>query len=215
MNRLFNGEGKSFTFDVRGNGYGRGEGVGMVMLKRLDDAIRDRDEIRAVIRSSGANSDGKTNGITLPNQAAQERLARSLFRGLEFGPSDVEYAEAHGTGTKAGDAAEIAAIRNVFCQKRDAKQPLFVGTAKPNIGHSEAASGAAGLIKTVMAMEKGLIPPNILLENYKPGLEPEKWNMKVTLIYELKGYVIDTDCVFTRLPDPLPLGSPLRLPERP
>ena len=152
----------------------------MVMLKRLDDAMRDGDNIRAVIRSSGANSDGRTNGITLPNQLAQERLARSLFRGLEFGPSDVQYAEAHGTGTKAGDAAEMTAIRNVFCQGRDSQQPLFVGSAKPNIGHSEAASGAAGLIKTVLAMEKGLIPPNILLENYKPGLEPEKWNMRVS-----------------------------------
>lgn len=157
--------------------------MGIVILKRLDDAIRNDDNVRAVIRSSGANSDGKTNGITLPNQFAQERLAKSLFRGLNFTPNNIQYAEAHGTGTKAGDVVEMSAIRNVFCQGRNGEEPLYMGTAKPNIGHSEAASGAAGLIKTVMAMEKGLIPPNILLEEYKPGLEPEKWNIKVRHIY--------------------------------
>jgi len=182
-NRLFNDQGRSYTFDDRGNGYGRGEGVGMVALKRLDDALRDGDNIRAVIRSSGINSDGRTNGIMLPSQTAQERLARSLFRNLPFTPADVQYAEAHGTGTKAGDDVEMKTIRNVFCQGRDSENPIFVGATKPNIGHSEAASGTAGLIKTVMAMEKGLIPPNILLENFKPGLEPDKWSMKVSLSF--------------------------------
>jgi acyl transferase domain-containing protein len=179
INRLFNDQGRSYTFDDRGNGYGRGEGVGMIALKRLDDALRDGDNIRAVIRSSGINSDGRTNGIMLPSQTAQERLARSLFRNLPFTPADVQYAEAHGTGTKAGDDVEMKTIRNVFCQGRDSQNPIFVGATKPNIGHSEAASGTAGLIKTVMAMEKGLIPPNILLENFKPGLEPDRWSMKV------------------------------------
>jgi acyl transferase domain-containing protein len=180
VNRLFNDQGRSYTFDDRGDGYGRGEGVGMVALKRLEDALRDGDNVRAIIRSSGMNSDGRTNGIMLPSQVAQERLARSLFRNLLFNPSDVQYAEAHGTGTKAGDAVEMKTIRNVFCHDRDSQNPIFVGATKPNIGHSEAASGTAGLIKTVMAMEKGLIPPNILLENFKPGLEPEQWNMKVS-----------------------------------
>jgi acyl transferase domain-containing protein len=182
MASLFNGEGRSFTFDARGNGYGRGEGVGMIMLKRLDDAMRDGDNIRAIIRSSGVNQDGRTNGITLPNHLAQERLARTVFHDLAFTPTEVQYAEAHGTGTKAGDAAEMLAIRNVFSHGRDGQQPLFVGIAKPNIGHSEAASGSAGLIKTVMAMEKGLIPPNILLETLKPGLELDRWNIKVRRI---------------------------------
>lgn len=164
----------------------------MVMLKRLDDAVRDGDNIRAVIRSSGVNSDGRTNGITLPNQLAQERLARSLFRDLPFTPADIQYAEAHGTGTKAGDVTETLAVRNVFCQGRDTDQPLFVGTAKPNIGHSEAASGAAGLIKTVLAMEKGLIAPNILLETFKPGLEPDQWNMKVRAILSSRQYLFSS-----------------------
>ncbi|KAL6899961.1 polyketide synthase [Trichoderma evansii] len=179
MTGLFNDQGRSFTFDSRGNGYGRGEGVGMVVLKRLDDAVRDGDSIRAVIRNSGINSDGRTNGIMLPNQDAQERLAKRLFQNLPFRPCDVQYVEAHGTGTKAGDKVEINTIRNVFCEDRDGQNPVFVGATKPNLGHSEAASGTAGLIKTVMAMEKGFIPPNILLENFKPGLEPDERYMKI------------------------------------
>ncbi|RFU79325.1 polyketide synthase [Trichoderma arundinaceum] len=179
MTGLFNDQGRSFTFDDRGNGYGRGEGVGMVVLKRLDDALRDGDIVRAVIRSSGINSDGRTNGIMLPNQTAQERLAKSLFQNLPFSPCDVQYVEAHGTGTKAGDSVEIKTIQNVFCQGRDHQTPVFVGATKPNIGHSEAASGTAGLIKTVMAMERGLIPPNILLETFKPGLDPDQRNIKI------------------------------------
>jgi acyl transferase domain-containing protein len=179
INRLFNDQGRSYTFDDRGDGYGRGEGVGMVTLKRLEDALRDGDNIRAVIRSSGTNSDGRTNGIMLPSQNAQERLARSLFRNLPFTPADVQYAEAHGTGTKAGDNVEMKTIRNVFCKGRDKQNPLYVGATKPNIGHSEAASGTAGLIKTIMAMEKGLVPPNILLDNFKPGLKPDQRSLKV------------------------------------
>ncbi|PNP47787.1 hypothetical protein THARTR1_10472 [Trichoderma harzianum] len=179
MTGLFNDEGRSFTFDTRGNGYGRGEGVGIVVLKRLDDALRNGDTIRAVIRNSGINSDGRTNGIMLPNQAAQERLAKSLFQSLPFSPSDVQYVEAHGTGTKAGDKVEVNTIRNVFCEGRESENPVFVGATKPNLGHSEAASGTAGVIKTVMAMEKGLIPPNILLESFKPGLEPGHWSMEI------------------------------------
>ena len=177
--RVFNDEGKSFAFDDRGKGYGRAEGVGIIALKPLNDALRDGDNIRAVIRSSGVNSDGRTNGIMQPSQSAQERLSRSQFRHLPFTPADVQYVEAHGTGTKAGDQVEMNTIRNVFCLGRDKNQPLFIGGTKPNIGHSEAASGAAGLIKTVMSMEKGLIPPISLLENFKPGLSPNGWNMEV------------------------------------
>jgi acyl transferase domain-containing protein len=176
-----NPDGRCFAFDDRGQGYGRGEGVGMLALKRLDDAIRDGDSIRAIIRNSAANQDGRTNGITLPSQTAQERLGRRVFENLNIKPLDVQYAEAHGTGTKAGDAAELNAIHNVFCEGRPAELPLYVGTVKPNIGHTESASGAAGLIKTVVAMEKGLIPPNLLLENLKPGLYPEAWNIKVSV----------------------------------
>ncbi|RYP61834.1 hypothetical protein DL770_009703 [Monosporascus sp. CRB-9-2] len=180
MPGLFNSEGRCFAFDDRGGGYGRGEGVGMIAMKRLDDAIRDGDNIRAIIRNSAANQDGRTNGITLPSQVAQERLGRRTFKDLAFAPHEVQYAEAHGTGTKAGDLAELRAIHNVFCEGRPADRPLYVGTAKPNIGHTESASGAAGLIKAIVSMEKGLIPPLILLENLKPGLDPENWNIRIS-----------------------------------
>ncbi|KAI1086563.1 putative polyketide synthase [Rostrohypoxylon terebratum] len=176
---LFNDHGRCYTFDARGSGYGRGEGVGMVALKRLDDALHEGDNIRSVIRSSGVNSDGRTNGITFPNSLAQEHLALSLFRHLDFTPVEVQYAELHGTGTKVGDVTEMKSIQNALCKGRDKKNPLFLGASKQNIGHSESASGVGGLIKTVVSMEKGLIPPNILLETYKPGIEPEKWNMKI------------------------------------
>ncbi|KAI8632481.1 putative polyketide synthase [Xylariaceae sp. FL1651] len=169
---IFNKDGRCYSFDDRGSGYGRAEGVGIVVLKRLDDAIRDGDDIRAVIRNTCANQDGRTNGITLPSQYGQERLARKLFEKLDFSPKDVHYVEAHGTGTQAGDAAEIRAISNVFGEGRDENQPLLVGTAKPNIGHSESASGSAGLIRTILAMEKGCIPPNILLDTPKPSIAP-------------------------------------------
>ncbi|KAI1172560.1 hypothetical protein F4777DRAFT_561071 [Nemania sp. FL0916] len=175
----FNSDGHSYTWDERGNGYGRGEGVGLVILKRLSDAIADGDPIRAVIRGSASNQDGKTNGISLPNQTAQELLARDVFRGLPFSHEDIQYAEAHGTGTKAGDKVEMQAIRSVLALHRGTDKPLFVGAIKSNIGHSEAASGAAGLIRTVMAMEKGQIAPQALLNKFKPGLEPEGWNIVI------------------------------------
>lgn len=180
--RLLNSEGRCFSFDERGAGFGRGEGVGIVALKRLDDALRDGDNVRAIIRASGANQDGRTNGITLPSQFAQERLAQKLFQNLPFEPKDIQYAEAHGTGTKAGDMLEMQAIKNVFCDGRSLETPLILGTSKPNIGHSEAAAGVAGLIKTIMCLEKGQIPPNILLEKYKPTLKPDEWNLKVSRI---------------------------------
>lgn len=122
----------------------------------------------------------------LPSKTAQQRLARSLFKNLPFTPLDVHYAEAHGTGTKAGDDVEMSTIRNVFCEGRGDQNPIFVGATKPNLGHSEAASGVAGLIKTVMAMEKGMIPPNILLERFKPGLEPDGKTLKVSLAQGIK-----------------------------
>ncbi|RYP74743.1 hypothetical protein DL771_002807 [Monosporascus sp. 5C6A] len=181
LNNVLNPEGRCFSFDDRGNGYGRGEGIGMVVLKRLDDAIRDGDNIRTIIRHSAANQDGRTNGITLPSQAAQEALARKVLREIGYSPSDIQYAEAHGTGTKAGDNAELRSLRNVLCEGRPTDQPLVIGTVKPNIGHTEAASGAAGLIKTILCMEKGLIPPHLLLENLKPGLDPEGWNLKIPM----------------------------------
>jgi acyl transferase domain-containing protein len=153
---MLNDDGKSYSFDERGAGYGRGEGVATLVLKRLDDAIADGDPIRAVIRNTGVNQDGKTNGISYPSQESQQMLTETVYAEVGLDPLETSYVEAHGTGTKAGDKIEMGAIRRVFCQDRDSE--LLVGTVKANLGHLESTSGLAAVIKTVLSLEKGLIP---------------------------------------------------------
>jgi acyl transferase domain-containing protein len=155
---LLSGQGRSFSFDSRASGYGRGEGSATIVLKRLDDALRDKDPIRAIIRNTAVNQDGKTPGITVPSKEAQVTLASLAYEDAALDPLQTAYVEAHGTGTKAGDAIEIEAISNVFCNRR--VDPLYVGSIKSNIGHPESSSGLAGLIKAILVLEKGLIPPN-------------------------------------------------------
>lgn len=153
---MLNDDGKSYSFDERGAGYGRGEGVATLVLKRLDDALADGDHVRAIIPNTGVNQDGKTNGISYPSQESQQMLAEAVYAEACLDPLETDYVEAHGTGTKAGDKLEISAIRQVFCQGRDSE--LLVGTIKANLGHLECTSGLAAVIKTVLALEKGLIP---------------------------------------------------------
>lgn len=176
--RMLNSEGKCFTFDSRGSGYGRGEGVATVIVKRLSDAIQDGDNIHAVIRNSASNQDGKTNGITLPSLDAQEALIRFVYNTAGLDPRDTLYVEAHGTGTVAGDAAEIKSIGNVFSEHRRDRN-LYVGSVKTNLGHTEAASGLAGLIKAVLVLQKQQIPPNLNFDKPKPGLDMEQRQITV------------------------------------
>lgn len=150
------------------------------MLKRLDAAIEDGDPIRAVIRGTGVNHDGKTSGIALPNQDAQEQLARSVYKRAALDPHSVEYVEAHGTGTAAGDRIETASISNVFCKGRTNDTPLVVGSVKTNIGHLESASGIAGIIKTVLMLEKGSIPANLNFEDLKPDINFNNGEIRVS-----------------------------------
>ncbi|KAL9095179.1 MAG: hypothetical protein Q9165_002435 [Trypethelium subeluteriae] len=168
---ILNGQGRCFSFDSRGEGYGRGEGAATLILKRLDTAVRDGDSIRAIVHGTGVNQDGKTSGIALPNEEAQQDLIRSTYQRAGLDPKDTDYVEAHGTGTIAGDAIETRSISNVFCRNRDSNHPLLVGSIKPNIGHLESASGLAGVIKTVLILEKGQIPPNLNLEELKPSID--------------------------------------------
>ena len=158
--RLFNQEGRSYTFDHRARGYGRGEGVATLVLKPLHDAVRDGDSVRSIIRNIGANQDGKTNGLTFPSKEAQEHLIRSVYASAHLDPNDTQYAEVHGTGTAAGDPVDANAIAAALASQRDTERPLIVGSVKTNIGHLEAASGLAGVIKCTTALENGLIPPN-------------------------------------------------------
>ncbi|KAK0621803.1 hypothetical protein B0T17DRAFT_493633 [Bombardia bombarda] len=176
---LISKDGKSYAFDSRANGYGRGEGSATVILKRLDDALRDGDPIRAVIRDSGVNQDGKTETITTPSGEAQEALIRACYRRAGLDPSQTTYLEAHGTGTPTGDPIEVGAIASVFKDTRPSDQPLRIGSVKTNIGHTETASGVAAIIKVALALEKGKIPPSINFEKPNEKLRLEEWRLKV------------------------------------
>ena len=176
---LLNKDGKCYSFDSRGSGYGRGEGVAMVVLKRLDDALEHGDAIRCAIRNTAIGQDGKTSGITLPNGDAQKDLIQSAYQSVRLNPYEIGYVEAHGTGTVAGDIAEIRAISKAFCEGRDNEKPLYVGSIKANVGHLESTSGLAGLIKAMLVLEKGMIPSTPTLETLKAKLDLKSANIKV------------------------------------
>ena len=171
---------RCWSFDHRANGYSRGEGFGVVIIKLLSEALREGDTIRAVIRATGANQDGRTPGITQPSRKAQEELIRETYTSAGLDPAITRFFEAHGTGTSIGDPTEAGAISGVFKSHRSPSDPLFVGAVKSNIGHLEGASGIASLIKAVQVLEKGIIPPNIWFERANSNISVDAWNIKVT-----------------------------------
>ncbi|CEJ59647.1 hypothetical protein PMG11_08264 [Penicillium brasilianum] len=184
LSRLFSESGKSYPFDQQSksqtvNGYGRGEGVGCIVLKPLQDAIDAGDAIRAVIWNTGVNQDGRTRGITMPNSASQEELIRTVYRQAQIDPADTGYVEAHGTGTTVGDPAEARALSAVFCHGKDRKSPLLIGSVKSNIGHAEGASGIVAIIKTALMLERGFILPNCGVTEPNSDIPMKEWNMKV------------------------------------
>lgn len=183
--RLISSAGKSYAFDSRASGYGRGEGSATIVIKRLDDALRDGDPIRAVIRGTGLNQDGKTDTITTPSQKAQEELIRTVYRTSGLDPSQTTYFEAHGTGTPTGDPIETRAIASVFQEKRSREQPLRIGSVKTNVGHTETTSGLASIIKVAMALEKGQIPPSINFEKPNKNIHLDEWNLKASCCHSL------------------------------
>ncbi|KAM0333322.1 hypothetical protein ACHAQA_001983 [Verticillium albo-atrum] len=170
-------DGRCRAFDSSGSGYVRGEGICAAILKRKSAAEMAGDNIRALIRATGSNHDGRKNGITLPNSIAQEELIRSTYENAGLDPLDTQYFEAHGTGTAAGDPIETRAIGAVFAEGR--KTPLYVGSVKTNIGHLEGASGLAGVIKTTLALERGMIPPNMHFNTPNPKIDFENWKIAV------------------------------------
>ncbi|KAJ4862469.1 polyketide synthase dehydratase domain-containing protein [Trichoderma breve] len=184
-------DGKSYAFDRRANGYGRGEGVATILIKRLSDALAANDPIRAVIRETALNQDGKTETITTPSGAAQETLMRECYRRAGLDPRGTQYFEAHGTGTQAGDPIEARAMAGVFCGVgedgtggRDEAHYLRIGSVKTNVGHTEAASGLAAVIKGVLCLERGLIPPSVNYETPNPKLKLDEWRLKVVTAME-------------------------------
>ncbi|KAL5042782.1 hypothetical protein BDW71DRAFT_210911 [Aspergillus fruticulosus] len=176
---LLSPDGKSYAFDSRANGFGRGEGIATLVIKRLSDAIIDGDPIRAIVRESGLNQDGKTDTITAPSEEAQVALMLDCYRRAGIYPPDIQYFEAHGTGTATGDPIECRAIATVFKDGRSADNPLRIGSIKTNVGHTEAVSGLASLIKVVLALEKGKIPPIADFKTPNPRIHFEDWRLRV------------------------------------
>ncbi|KAF4471000.1 polyketide synthase [Fusarium albosuccineum] len=177
---IFNDQGKTFAFDERAkSGFARGEGVGALILKPLDQALKDNDKIRSVIVNTGTNQDGKTVGISTPSGEAQERLMRDVYARAGINPDDVGFVEAHGTGTKVGDPIEAGAVSRVFGNGRTKRFPLYMGSVKTNVGHLENASGIASIIKASLMLEKGFILPNLNFDKANPNIPLDEWNMKI------------------------------------
>ncbi|MFF2400054.1 non-ribosomal peptide synthetase/type I polyketide synthase [Streptomyces goshikiensis] len=164
-------EGRSRTFDADADGYVRAEGVGVVALKRLSDALRDGDPVHAVITASGVNQDGRTNGITVPSADAQVSLIERVCAEAGITPGDLQYVEAHGTSTPVGDPVEAAALARALAVGRAPGAACYVGSVKTNIGHTESAAGIAGLIKTALSIRHRRIPPHINLRRINPAID--------------------------------------------
>ncbi|HEV8319553.1 MAG TPA: type I polyketide synthase, partial [Vicinamibacterales bacterium] len=163
-------DGRCKTFDASADGYGRGEGCGIVVLKRLSDAIAAGDPVLAVIRGSAVNHDGRSAGLTVPNGTAQQAVIREALAQAGVSPRDISYVEAHGTGTALGDPIEIRALSAVLGRNRDADNPLWIGAVKTNIGHLEVAAGVANLMKVALALQHRTIPPHLHYRQPNPHI---------------------------------------------
>lgn len=177
--QFLNPDGKCRAFDADARGYVRGEGGGIVILKRLSDAIKDNDPVYAVIRGVGINHDGFTQGIAKPNPDAQMDLIEKVLRESGIDPAGIHYVEAHGTGTFVGDPIEAMALNQVLACKETRGHPCFLGAVKSNIGHLEAAAGIAGLIKTALCLKHKKIPPNLHFQTPNPTIPFEQYCLKV------------------------------------
>ncbi|MBM7442933.1 acyl transferase domain-containing protein, partial [Streptomyces sp. HB132] len=172
-------DGRCFTFDARANGYVRGEGGGFVLLKPLARAIADGDRIHGVLRGSAVNNDGGGDSLTAPSRAAQEDVLRRAHAAAGIEPADVQYVELHGTGTAVGDPVEAAALGAVIGSSRPPSMPLRVGSAKTNVGHLEGAAGVTGLIKVILALKTGELPPSLNFDKPNPAIPLDDLNIRV------------------------------------
>ncbi|MEH1782799.1 MAG: beta-ketoacyl synthase N-terminal-like domain-containing protein [Nostoc sp.] len=185
--RFMSGDGRCKTFDADADGYVRGEGCGIVVLKRFTDAIKDGDNILALIRGSAVNQDGHSNGLTAPRGIAQQAVIHQALVNAGVAPAAISYVEAHGTGTALGDPIEVNSLQSVLMSGRSPKQPCAIGSVKTNIGHLESAAGIAGLIKVVLALQHEEIPGTLHLQQLNPKItiqdtpfsipsETQKWS---------------------------------------
>ncbi|MBC1192080.1 type I polyketide synthase [Microcystis aeruginosa CS-558/01A06] len=177
--RALSPDGRCKTFDKDANGYVRGEGCGMVVLKRFSDAISDGDNILGVIRGSAVNQDGPSSGLTVPNGAAQMAVIRQALENAKVKPEQISYLEAHGTGTALGDPIEVRGINNVLCKDRSTDNPLMVGSVKTNIGHLEIAAGMASLLKVILSLKNQEIPPHLHFKELNPDLAAAATALKI------------------------------------
>jgi glutamate-1-semialdehyde aminotransferase/3-oxoacyl-(acyl-carrier-protein) synthase/aryl carrier-like protein len=189
--RALSPDGRCKTFDESADGYGRGEGCGIVILKRYEDALRDGDHIITIIRGAALNQDGASNGMTAPNGLAQEKLLNAALLQAGVSANDVVYLEAHGTGTKLGDPIEVEAIQRVYNKTQREDHPLYIGSVKTNIGHLEAASGVASLIKTALCLYHKKIPASLHYHNPNPAIA---WNRQLKVVTSLTGIQDRASC---------------------
>ena len=173
--------GSCHAFDADADGFVRGEGCGVVVLKRLSDALRDRDRLLAVVRGSAVNQDGRSNGLLAPNPAAQMAVLRSAYARAGVPSHEVDYVETHGTGTLLGDPIEARALGKVLGRGRPEQSPLLIGAVKTNLGHLEAAAGMAGFIKAVLAVHRGSIPKNLHFQTPNPHIPFDQMRLKVVV----------------------------------
>ncbi|MDR3569718.1 MAG: type I polyketide synthase [Syntrophobacteraceae bacterium] len=171
--------GQSRPFDAQADGYVRSEGGGLFVLKDYELAIRDGDNIQAVVLGTGVNTDGRKKGLTIPSAEAQAQLLESVCRQAGVDGADIDYVEAHGTGTPVGDPIECLGLYKALGKKRRPGQPLPIGSVKSNLGHMETASGVAGLVKAIYCLKHRLIPPTISIEDLNPAIPFAEWNLRV------------------------------------
>ena len=173
-------DGQCKAFDASANGYVRGEGCGVIVLKRLSEAEADGDRIWAVIRGAAVNHGGASIGLTVPNTPALEEVMETALSDAGISPLEVDYLEAHGTGTEVGDPIEINAVAAVYGKGRPADRPLLIGSVKTNIGHLESAAGVAGVIKAALVLKRGVIPRHLHFQNPNPSLDWDRLPLQVT-----------------------------------
>jgi len=178
--RALSPDGRCKTFDASADGYARGEGGALFVLKRLNEAEAAGDRVLAVVRGVATEHDGRSSGLTVPNPAAQQNVITSALKDAGVSPADLTYVEAHGTGTQLGDPIELKALNAVTSTGRPAGRPLLVGSVKTNIGHLEPAAGAAGLLKVVLALQHDTLPKHLHLDNPNPQVPWDAINLKVT-----------------------------------
>src|SRR3954468_5299048 len=176
---MLSAEGRCRAFDARADGFVRSEGAGMVVLKPLSLALADRDRVYAVIRGTAVNQDGRTPGMTVPSQEAQEGLLRQACRSARVAPAQIQFVEAHGTGTPVGDPIEARALGRVLSDGRPDGRPCLIGSVKTNIGHLEAGAGIAGLIKVALALHHRSIPGNLHFDRPNPDIDFDALRLRV------------------------------------